>query len=60
MVAIRGVIGDYKFGSFEDAIKRISSWIDQDLITEKQMMEFIYDLFHQIPEDIYNDISDRK
>lgn len=56
MVAITGIVGQYKFESFEGAIKRLSKWIDDDLITEKQLMLYIMELYNQIPEETYNSI----
>ncbi len=56
MVAIEGIVGQYKFDSFADAIKRLASWAEKDLITEKQLMAYIMELYHQIPEDKYNSI----
>lgn len=59
MVAITGVVGKYKFASFEDAIKRLNKWLEDDLITEDELMRYIIELFHEIPEDKYNSIIER-
>lgn len=56
MVAITGVVGKYKFESFEGAIKRLAKWLEDDLITEKQLMSYIMELYNQIPEETYNSI----
>jgi hypothetical protein len=58
-VQLIGGIADYKFDSFEDALKRIIDWKNRDLCTERDLMGFIVQLFHEIPNDVYNQIIDQ-
>jgi len=60
MISIEGTIAQYKFESFELAIKRLNSWIEQGLATEKDLCFFIMQLFHEIPEDVYNDLINNR
>lgn len=54
---LNGGIGAlYSFDSLQSTIKRINSWFEQGLINEKECAAFIIQLFHEIPEDMYNDI----
>jgi hypothetical protein len=57
MLVLNGGIGArYSFDTYEAAIKRLHSWFNDGLITEKECMAFIIQMFNQIPEGIYNDI----
>ena len=51
-------ITDYRFENIEDAIKAIARWNDNGSSNEKTNARFIIQLFHQIPESVYNDIVD--
>ena len=56
---VGGIGAYYSFDTLQAAIKRINSWFDQGLINEKECAGFIIQLFHCIPEDIYNDIINK-
>jgi hypothetical protein len=58
-IQLTGSITKYKFDSFEDALRRIINWKNTGLCTEKDLMGFIVQLFHEIPDDIYNQIIDQ-
>lgn len=49
-------ITSYSFDSLKDALARILRFENDNLISERESAKFIMQLFHQIPEDIYNDI----
>lgn len=59
MIELTGNISSYKFGTFGDAIQRINKWREDGLAGEKEICSFIMQLFHEIPEDIYNDIIEK-
>lgn len=57
MIVLNGGIGArYSFETFGEAIKRLGKWNDENLVSEKEMCDFIIQMFHQIPEPIYNEI----
>lgn len=56
MIELTGHIASYKFGTMTDAIKRINQWAEDGLADEKAVCGFIMQLFHEIPEDVYNDL----
>lgn len=56
MITIHGFLNKYQFGSFGDAIKRLNQWQNDGLVSERDIAEFIIQLFHEIPEELYNDI----
>lgn len=57
-VQLVGGVADYRFDSFEDALKRIIDWKNRGLCSERDIMGFIIQLFHEIPNDVYNQIID--
>lgn len=54
-----GIGAIYSFDSLQGVIDRIDKWFDQELIDEKECAAFIIQLFHQIPEETYNDIINK-
>lgn len=56
MIRIQGFLNSYQFESFADAIKRLNQWNIDGLVSERDNAEFIIQLFHEIPEGLYNDI----
>lgn len=58
-VRISGLVGEYKFDTFTQAIIRLAKWIEDGLISEDEVMKAIYELFHEIPEEKYNSIIEK-
>lgn len=56
MITIQGFLNTYQFGTFGDAIQRINQWRIDGLVSEREIAEIIIQLFHEIPEELYNDI----
>lgn len=50
----------YSFDNFQDALNRISKWMEKELVTEEECMTFIVQLFYQIPDEAFNRIEDSK
>ncbi len=46
----------YSFETLKDATKALFRWQDKEMVTDKEIAAFIIQLFHQIPETLYNDI----
>lgn len=55
-IVIKSGIGEYRFPNLTDATKALFRWQDEGLASEKEIARFIIQLFHQIPEPLYNDI----
>lgn len=55
-IVIRSGIGVYRFKDLTDASRALFRWQDEGLAEEKDIAGFIIQLFHQIPEPLYNDI----
>lgn len=53
---LRSAITTYSFDSLGDSLRRLIQWEGSGLITEREYAKFIIQLFHQIPEEMYNDI----
>lgn len=60
MITLNGGLGArYSFGTFGDAIKRLAKWEEGGMINEEEICAFIIQLFHAIPENMYNDIIEK-
>jgi hypothetical protein len=57
-IVIKSGIALYKFSSLKDATKALFRWQNDGLAEEKEIADFIIQLFNQIPETLYNDIVD--
>ena len=55
-VVLRTSITSYSFDSIRDALRRISVWNNEELLSDRESAKFIIQLFNQIPEELYNDI----
>jgi hypothetical protein len=53
---LTSAISLYTFDSLGDSLRRLTKWEESGLITEREYAKFIIQLFHQIPEELYNDI----
>jgi len=53
---LRSAISTYTFDSLGDSLRRLTKWEEGELISERDYASFIIQLFHQIPEEMYNDI----
>lgn len=49
----------YSFDTFGEALNRISKWTEKDLVSEEECADFIVQLFHQIPDELYNKIQNK-
>ena len=61
MVSLNGSIefSRYTFDDFASALKTMNRWIEQNLVTEEECAAFIVQMFHQIPDELYNRIQDK-
>lgn len=53
---LRSSITSYTFDSLGDSLRRLTKWEEDGIITEREYARFIIQLFHQIPDELYNDI----
>jgi len=59
MIKLKGDISFYETDSLSSAVVGISKWVEKGLANERDVAGFIIQLFHQIPEPIYNDIIEK-
>lgn len=57
MIIIKDTLSSYQFDSVSEALRRISKWSDKQMITEREAAKLIIQLFHQIPDSLYNSIQ---
>ena len=50
---------EYTFYSFADALRNLLFRYDKGLVNEKDLASYIVQMFHAIPEELYNDIIDQ-
>lgn len=56
-IIIKDTLSSYQFDSVSEALRRISKWSDKQMITEREAAKLIIQLFHQIPDSLYNSIQ---
>lgn len=55
-IKIKSGLFTYEFETLRDATKALFQWQDKEYVTDKDIAQFVIQLFHQIPEQLYNDI----
>lgn len=57
-IVLRDALSTYEFDTLGDSLRRLSRWSDKEMITDREAARFIIQLFHQIPDPVYNSIQD--
>lgn len=52
-------IFSYTFDSYHEAFKRFAKWFEDGLVSEEECMGFVIEMFHQIPEGVYNRLAEK-
>jgi hypothetical protein len=59
-IVIKDTLSRYEFDSISEALRRISKWSDKQMISEKEAAKLIIQLFHEIPDSLYNSIQNEE